>query len=60
MVREKVRRKLRRPRAGRPAPLLDQRSRDLIGAYLQSMYRELLTEPLPDRFVEVLKCLNQH
>jgi hypothetical protein len=36
---------------------LDVNARDKIGAQLRDMYNSVITEPVPDRFLDLLKSL---
>ncbi|MGY2047193.1 NepR family anti-sigma factor [Methylobacterium sp. JK268] len=40
-------------------PGLDRRTQGRIGSHLRAMYDELLQQPIPDRFVELLANLDE-
>ncbi|HEV2605450.1 MAG TPA: NepR family anti-sigma factor [Microvirga sp.] len=43
----------------RPEPALDQNTQAALGELLRSMYGDLLKRPVPDRFLDILKRLDE-
>ncbi len=40
-----------------PEPSLDQTAQDRIGSELRAMYDNLLNQPIPDRFIDLIEKL---
>lgn len=41
----------------RPEPSLDQTAQDQIGSDLRAMYDSLLSQPIPERFIDLIEKL---
>lgn len=45
--------------AGEPAPVLDERIQAQIGQQLSSFYKELVNQPIPQTFIDLLAKLDR-
>jgi hypothetical protein len=46
-------------KAPRPEPALDHDTQAALGELLRGMYSDLLKRPVPDRFLDILKRLDE-